>query len=652
MVKKTYSFLRRHLFLPSPSSMSPSSRQYRTLATAYPREKLSPRRAIKLVITAGIIIITIIILTSSSVPPAVYNFPALHQTTAAHQPPVQPNSTSGDTKWYSNWNWHNPFSLSVTLDETRSVLPPLRKRPPIYTFYHAGSDKSPAERAAEAKLLLVWRRAWWAQGFRPVILGKAEAIKNPLYETLQGKQIGKSLETEFHRWLAWGNMGTGILANWLVLPMGAYNDTLLSYLRQGEYPALTRYEGLGIGLFVGDKSSINAVLKTALKSMQLQDYKTLVEATEPEGDYFWVDKKPTAIAFYESSTLAEMYKPVFSILAEDKPAGLLALAQLITSHLQQTFLATYLSGLAILNPYGRTNSLLILPAANIAQALKICPPSPIPSSCPPNKSKCTPCSPLVIPITMPSSHSNSTNIFTIGTIPHPYTLTSLLARSKDITVRHIRRETDRDPWLYAITNKTLGSAISGQSRIIPFKETVASEWGSTRSLWITEDRTPSRRDLEWRFGFSLPVYNSSHVLTSTNVLLSSPSSSVSYSASGIDGERGGGGGAISTSELAARERSKRHQRDIISTSIQILQLASNKKNNNKNHQQLIIRDAVEAWNMADTEAWRFVRAYGAREAMIRKKWELEERGFAGGKDGDEGAEVGEEGEESGWGRWI
>lgn len=57
--------------------------------------------------------------------------------------------------------------------------------------------------------------------------------------------------------------------------------------------------------------------------------------------------------------------------------------------------------------------------------------------------------------------------------------------------------------------------------------------------------------------------------------------------------------------------------------------------------------------MADTEAWRFVRAFGAREAMIRKKWELEERGFAGGRDGDEGAEEGgEDGEGSGWGRWI
>lgn len=37
--------------------------------------------------------------------------------------------------------------------------------------------------------------------------------------------------------------------------------------------------------------------------------------------------------------------------------------------------------------------------------------------------------------------------------------------------------------------------------------------------------------------------------------------------------------------------------------------------------------------MADTEAWRFVRAFGAREAIIRKKWELEERGFAGGREG-------------------
>ena len=43
-----------------------------------------------------------------------------------------------------------------------------------------------------------------------------------------------------------------------------------------------------------------------------------------------------------------------------------------------------------------------------------------------------------------------------------------------------------------------------------------------------------------------------------------------------------------------------------------------------------LRDAIEAWNLADTEAWRFARAYLARQSVERKKWEAEERGYAGG----------------------
>lgn len=45
--------------------------------------------------------------------------------------------------------------------------------------------------------------------------------------------------------------------------------------------------------------------------------------------------------------------------------------------------------------------------------------------------------------------------------------------------------------------------------------------------------------------------------------------------------------------------------------------------------QIIVRDAVEAWNLADTEAWRFARAYSARRKMERRKWEDEESGYAG-----------------------
>jgi hypothetical protein len=40
-----------------------------------------------------------------------------------------------------------------------------------------------------------------------------------------------------------------------------------------------------------------------------------------------------------------------------------------------------------------------------------------------------------------------------------------------------------------------------------------------------------------------------------------------------------------------------------------------------------VKAAVEAWNLADTEIWRFVRAFGARKAMERAKWAEEEERF-------------------------
>lgn len=583
----------------------------RVLSNAYPRPKPSPRRAIRFVsVAAAVIFILFILLTSSPVPATVSSFTVFRPT--AHQPPVQPNSTSGDAKWYSGWEWHNPFSFSITQDETRSVLPPLTTRPPIYAFYDTDLDKNEATKSAEAKLLLIWRRAWWAQGFKPVILGRAEAEKNPLYEFMQLASMEKSLETEFVRWLAWGTMGTGILANWLALPMGAYDDNLLSYLRRGEYPNLTRYEGLGVGLFSGRKASINEAVAKAIKSPKLPAFKTILDAIPPNG--FSVEPKPQAIAFYESSSMADLYKPLVTTLSEDKPAGLLELAQLVTSHLHLTFLNTFSAGIMILTPYESYSSLLTLPATHIAQALATCPSSPIPSSCPPNHSHCTPCS--TTSISTAESHSNSSNIFTIGTIPHPYTLTSLLARTKDVTIRHIRRDTDRDRWLSAVTQTTLGKEIGGPSRIVTFKETVASEWGTARGLWMTENGSPSSRDLEWRMGFALR--NSSSFFSSSDVpTITTPSSA-------------------SKNDIVLAEKSTSLQRELIASSLEIL---SKGKGPAKR-----IRDAVEAWNMADTEAWRFVRAFAAREVMERKRWEAEERQYAGGNEENDKGE--------GWRRWI
>lgn len=556
---------------------------------AYPRDRPSTSRALKFIAVAAAFIFLVVLLTSSTVSPSVSQFTHLRPT--AHQPPVQPNSTSGDAKWYSDWTWHNPFSFSITQDETRSVLPHLKKRPPIYSFYDSDAKENSAAQLAEIKLLQIWRKAWWAKGFRPVVLGRAEAMMNPLYKTVQTKPMEKALRTELIRWLAWARMGTGILANWLVLPMGPYDDHLLSFLRRGDYPELTRYEGFGNGLFVGDAARINDAIKGALNSDRIKDSKLIYEVTEPTT--FTVDTKPVALAYYDMTALAEHYEAIVTALSDDPPTGLTSLARLITSHLHQAFLNGFSTGLSVLTPYEQSASVLTKSATHIAKSLVACPSSPLPASCPPNNpANCFHCRTIPsFPIITPESFINDSKIFTIGTISHPYTLASLLARRKAITVRHIRRDTERDPWLSATTELTLGKKLGGPSRIVHFKEIVASEWGSARGLWLTEDWTPSQRELEWHFGFELAAYN--RTIPEMVPL------------------------------TAAGEKAMRKQQELIDAARETVKKGGRGRSKG-------IRDAVEAWNMADTEAWRFVRAFRAREGVERRKWEEEERRFAGG----------------------
>jgi hypothetical protein len=62
--------------------------------------------------------------------------------------------------------------------------------------------------------------------------------------------------------------------------------------------------------------------------------------------------------------------------------------------------------------------------------------------------------------------------------------------------------------------------------------------------------------------------------------------------------------------------------------------------NSQVRQQVVVREAVEAWCMADTEAWRFARAFAERRKMERRVWEEDERGFYGAEKKKES-----------WGRW-
>ena len=540
---------------------------------------------------------------------------------AVHKPPVQSNSTSGEIEWLSDWTWLNPFSSSITLDENRSVLPPLPSRPYIYTFYDSSAKEGSATREAEDKLLLTWRKAWWAQGFRPMVLGRAEAMENPMYEALQIQNLEPGLELDLARWLAWGQMGTGILSNYLAIPMGAHDDNLLSYLRRGEFPFLRRYEGLGNGLFSGQKDAINAAIKVALDNKSIGQAKSFLDIV-PE-DTFKVDRAHDSIAFYDSATISKLYKPIADKLYDSQAEGLALLPQLINSHLHLTFQTLFSKGIAVLNPMPEHMTALIEPAINIASFLTECPLSPIPLSCPPNNPKCILCNPNnLLPLTYPQLFRNESTMYTIGTVPHPYTCTSLNAQRDNIDTRFIRRKTERDPWLKAATKDNLGTIIGTAPRLVRFKEMVASPFGTAHSLWLTpeKDRDPMQ-GLDWFFGFSLPKNK-----TLIEVPISRRPKRPIRPPVKDDPEKKKP--TMDENELLLEKDRLQKARTALKSKVK---------------QQVLVKEASEAWNLADTEAWRFARAFTARRAVERLKWEQDESKVS---------KAGTEGTGTSKGRWL
>ncbi|KAL3421862.1 hypothetical protein PVAG01_06019 [Phlyctema vagabunda] len=547
---------------------------------------------------------------------------------ATHKPPVQKNSTDGESTWYGNWNWLSPFSSSVTLDENRALLPPLVDRPAIYTYYDHTLDKSKELKEAENAILLTWRRAWWAQGFKPIILSPAEAMNNPLYTVVRGMELEPSLTIELSRFLAWENYG-GMLANYLLLPMGSHEDPLISYLRRGEYPILSRFEKLGNGLFVGSKADITAAIKLAIENLQLEKskqvagappahtFKDVVSAVPTET--FKVDPNHDSLAFYELAAVTEKYPKIAS---DSGASGLTKLNQLMNAHLHGTWQNIFSSGIAVLKPCPEHMSESIAPAVQLAEFLSQCPESPIPASCPPNLPKCKPCvasSPMRI--STPPAYRNTSTLYTIGTVPHPYTMATLSGYRENINVSWIRRESERDPWLSTLTKELLGTGVSGAPRVIKFKEAVASQYGTAHSLWVTAEK-PMPNDLDWNYGFTIP-----RNATDTGKSVTPVPGPERRPVEKPDPKNG----------PVVSEGDKARERVLLDKAKQFG--LSKAAEDNK------IRGAVEAWNLADTEAWRFARAFLARERVERLKWEDEEKKYAGGA-GSEG------GRSQGWGRWF
>lgn len=542
---------------------------------------------------------------------------------AAHKPPVQANSSSGEITWHVDWRWRNPFSSVVTLDENREVLPPLRTRPPVYTYYEPNSKDSRDVRQAEEKLLLQWRRAWWAQGFKPIVLGRPEAINNPLYRKVQQLQLKGQIEMELARWLAWGNMGTGVLTNWLTFPMASYDDAVLSYLRRGEYPQLTRFEDLKAGIFCGDKLSIQKAIDQVISDTEVKEAQSLADAKF--SSIFKIEPQPSSIALYDTPTIEKKYKATAKILfsPQTKAEGLQLLGSIINSHLHMTWQSAYsATGIAVMRPMVEHISTVFEPAIDIATHLTQCPWSPEPTTCPPNLSKCKKCiSSQPLRIATPPTYQNRTGTFYIGIVPHPYTtLTLVNERNDPLDAKFIRRlgMQTRDPWLSEITKDIVGAGPSSIKRVTTFKEAVASPFGDSNALFLVAEKpevTIEELELDWVFGFDIPA----------------PTVDVHKSETPVPGperrpkvDRVGGDLDLTPEEREEELGRLRRAREAVHSKVRPV---------------VLVREAVEAWCMADAEAWRFARAFAERRKMERRVWEEEEKGFYGAE------------KKGSWGRW-
>jgi hypothetical protein len=496
-------------------------------------------------------------------------------------------------------------------------------------------------------------------------------MNNPLYEELQKLQdMAPELKTDLMRWLAWENMGNGVLAHHLLFPMGPHDDPLLTYLRRGEYPELTRFKNLDDGLFVGSGDEVAAAIKAAMASPNMKEALDIVAAvgSGKKEDPFTLDDTPKSLAYYSARQVETLYPKIGETITTSQPAGLESLTQLINSHLHLTWQNIFTDGISVVKPLPHHTTHLIKPAYELAQRLVHCPETPLPKSCPPNRPSCRPCNDLKPMKTItPSSYSEWTKLYTIGTVPHPYTSSTLSLLKHQLSIAWIRRDSPRDPWITWLMSSLFPDSMSATPRLLRFKEAVASDensistvtkeqakgkgtrGGAFRSLWLIAEQ-PVPDDLEWHFGFSLPDHATSTDDTNTNTNTEITNPPPLHPAKE---------GPLPTApELALEPALLAHAQAVVqsahTTSTSTTSRLFKGQGPTATKEDLALLAALEAWNLADTEAWRFARAYLARGAVERRKWEEEEARYVGGVGmgsgkGKEGKEMGEGQKENGKG---
>lgn len=506
--------------------------------------------------------------------------------------PRQKDDSYGNSVWLSQKELTESLSKEITLDDERVVLPELKPRRSIYCYYDPLEKLGAGENDTDTELLLMWRRSWWARGFKPFILGPDEAKSNPLYARLESVQAGAELKRDLLRWLAWDTTDGGLLSQPVLFPMGADSE-FLPALRDREYSTLTRAGDLASGLFWGSKENIRSAVQKAMGSTDASSATTLLDLVGASS--ITAEELPPVLAYYNTTVIEKKY-PKLALEKNKYRFGTLR-NQLINAHMQGAWQNSHHAGIDILSPFPQHANALLTNATDLANALASCPPTPLAGSCPPNLPKCGPCgatTPLVI--RTPKRFMKHEDVFTIGMVPHPWTRTVLADMATGFNATRVR-QSDRDPWIATVCQSMFAHR-SKYQQVLQYKKDITGDMSETRSLWITaEDPFPT--ELDWFFGFAIPKVIADDGRSESPV----PSDHIN------DPDR---------PDLAY---GKKTVDEVMEEELAILNAAKKVIALPRATTETRRRASLEAWNMADTEAWRFTRATHDRRTLERKQWE-------------------------------
>ncbi|BFZ59288.1 hypothetical protein YB2330_000294 [Saitoella coloradoensis] len=395
-------------------------------------------------------------------------------------------------------------STQKTRDFTRSDLPSLPTRCPVYTYFDP-SQHNAATLATEQQLLLTWRRAFWAAGFLPTVLGPDDAKKDHRAIELAASYPGKKLPADVASILAWAEKGTGgVLSDYRIVPLTMAESTLLQELNNCKFDKLQAYEPTGLGFIHASPEYANQLANHLIKpsnpgASALDQSKRLFEVHADT---------PPSIAYYSPANIENL-----GIKPEKLP-------EVVNSHLHESWIRAHnATGITALDPFKKNKhaQFLSLSAYRTAYALSQCPPSPLSTpSCPPFHPDCGVC----VSITLTNTSNipatlNEKSPFMVATMPHPRTFAAQFHQRTLLAADFVRRRVRRDLWATAVTLNTMSKKAGAPARGEVVKKAVLGAEGDEvagkkRGLWTAWEA--GWDNLEWELGFSLPTPSSSPAL--------------------------------------------------------------------------------------------------------------------------------------------